>query len=132
MLASFRCLLGHTFPALDSYRVRRNIPVGGIGIQGNLDRLSKRRAVAGRKEHGLTTMVNASEYEQIRLKVEGMKCNRCVATVHDLLKRVPGVRVDKVNLHSATLQFDPALTSQSDITGVLSEAGYRASAQVRP
>jgi P-type Cu+ transporter len=64
--------------------------------------------------------------KQITLPVTGMTCANCVATVERNLKKVNGVEVALVNLSSerATVEFDPAQVTVTDLIGRIQRAGY--------
>ena len=58
---------------------------------------------------GETTM------ERVELTIEGMTCEHCVRAVRGRLERTPGVKVEDVQVGSATLQYDAATTSLDDV-----------------
>lgn len=60
------------------------------------------------------------------LKIKGMTCGHCVASVKKSLETVPGVTVEKVAVGTATLDYDPAVASIDQITEAVSDAGYPA------
>ena len=62
----------------------------------------------------------------LALSIEGMKCGRCVSWVHDVLKRLPGVEVNSVQVGSARLAHDASQVSEDAIIGALWEVGYKA------
>ena len=62
--------------------------------------------------------------QQLSLELDGMGCSGCVANVRRALGTVPGVQIKDVAIGSATLEYDPALTSPSAIATALEEAGY--------
>ena len=64
-------------------------------------------------------------HQTLALRVEGMKCGRCVSWVHDVLKRLPGVEVKHVEVGAARIAHDPTVTSEDAILGALWEAGYQ-------
>jgi len=64
--------------------------------------------------------------ERVSLAIDGMSCSHCVARVNKTLAAVPGVKVDKVDVGSATVEFDPATATVATITAALDEAGYPA------
>ena len=67
--------------------------------------------------------------ETITLKVDGMTCGGCVASVTRVLKATPGVSdaVVKLEAKSATVTFDPARTSVPALKAAIDDAGYAAS-----
>lgn len=64
--------------------------------------------------------------ETVTLKVEGMTCGGCVASVTRVLKATPGVddAVVRLDARSATVTFDPAQTSVSALKSAIEDAGY--------
>ena len=64
--------------------------------------------------------------ETVTLKVEGMTCGGCVASVTRVLKATPGVAdaVVKLDAKSATVTFDPARTSVSALKNAVEDAGF--------
>jgi copper chaperone len=64
--------------------------------------------------------------ETVTLKVEGMTCGGCVASVTRVLKTTPGVADAAVRLDagSATVTFDPARTSVPALKSAIEDAGY--------
>ena len=67
--------------------------------------------------------------ETITLKVDGMTCGGCVASVTRVLKATPGVSDAVVELAAkrATVTFDPARTSVPALKSAIDDAGYAAS-----
>ena len=64
--------------------------------------------------------------ETVTLKVDGMTCGGCVASVTRVLKATPGVDTAVVRLDagSATVTFDPARTSVPALKSAIEDAGY--------
>ena len=64
----------------------------------------------------------------MRLPVTGMTCAACQARVQRTLQKAPGVRGATVNLlmKSATVAYDPAVTSPAALVAVVEGAGYGA------
>lgn len=60
------------------------------------------------------------------MKIDGMSCGHCVATVKQTLERIEGVKVTEVKVGSATVEFDDTLVAPSKIAEVISAAGYSA------
>ena len=62
----------------------------------------------------------------ITLKVEGMHCGGCVASVSRVLNAVPGVSAADVSLHAGTAQvtFDEARTDAKALRAAIEGAGY--------
>jgi copper chaperone len=68
--------------------------------------------------------------ETVTLKVEGMTCGGCVASVTRVLKATPGVddAVVRLDARSATVTFDPAWTSVPALKSAIEDAGYAVAA----
>jgi copper chaperone len=64
--------------------------------------------------------------ERVELTIEGMSCEHCVRAVRGRLERTPGVKVDDVQVGSATIEFDPATTSVDDLEEAIADEGYTA------
>lgn len=66
--------------------------------------------------------------ETTTLKIGGMTCMGCVASVTRLLKAAPGVADAQVTLTppQARVQFDGALTNPAQLKGAIEDAGYDA------
>ena len=63
-----------------------------------------------------------------RLSVNGMTCGGCVASVTRVLKATSGVADCDVNLasKSATVTFDPSVTSVDVLVERINDAGFEA------
>ena len=66
--------------------------------------------------------------DHITLSIDGMSCGHCVATVKKELASVSGVTVDNVAVGSASLHYDPRLTSPERIAEAVDRAGYAVTA----
>ena len=64
--------------------------------------------------------------ERVELTIEGMSCEHCVRAVRGRLERTPGVKVDDVQVGSATIEYDPATTSIDDLEEAIADEGYTA------
>jgi copper ion binding protein len=64
--------------------------------------------------------------KQATLKVTGMSCMGCAANVEKALKGVAGVSGAKIDLKAgkATVDYDPAKTSEKDLAQAVKKAGY--------
>ncbi len=64
--------------------------------------------------------------ETVTLKIDGMTCGGCVASVERVLKAVPGVAATKVQLSPglAEVSFDPARTGVPALRAAVEAAGY--------
>ena len=65
--------------------------------------------------------------DRITLKVGGMTCNGCVASVTRVVRALPGVTSADVSLSagSAAVEFDPGRTSAEQIKHAIEMAGYQ-------
>jgi len=64
--------------------------------------------------------------ERLELTIEGMSCEHCVRAVRGRLERTPGVKVDDVQVGSATIEYDPTKTSVDDLEEAIADEGYTA------
>lgn len=66
------------------------------------------------------------KFSQIELPVIGMKCQKCVARVTELLENVRGISGVVVSLEQKQARFtlDPKLTNLRQVTGVIEAAGF--------
>jgi len=64
--------------------------------------------------------------ERLHLTIEGMSCEHCVRAVRGRLERTAGVKVDDVDIGSATIDYDPAKASIDDIEEAIADEGYTA------
>jgi copper chaperone len=62
--------------------------------------------------------------ETVTIGINGMSCGHCVAAVSKALGAVPGLTVDDVTIGSATVTFDPAVTSRAAAELAIDGAGY--------
>lgn len=62
----------------------------------------------------------------IQLSIEGMHCEACVRRVANALAAVEGVRVDSVEVGSATVLADPARVTPQQIAAAVDRIGFRA------
>ena len=65
----------------------------------------------------------------VTLKVEGMSCGGCVASVTRVLTALPGVSDATVSLQGGTAQvsFDEARTNSAALRAAIESAGYEVS-----
>jgi len=68
----------------------------------------------------------ATAERSVTLAVERMTCATCPFVVHKALQQVNGVQSARVDYKSktATVVFDPATASVSDLTAAMTRAGY--------
>ena len=60
----------------------------------------------------------------VTIEINGMSCGHCVAAVQKALAGVHGVTVESVQIGSATVVLDPALTTRSAVEAAIDAAGY--------
>lgn len=63
---------------------------------------------------------------QIKLEVSGMSCGHCVSAVREALSALPGVKVEDVQIGSATVTFDDEKAKVGDLVDAVYDAGYEA------
>lgn len=63
----------------------------------------------------------------VTLKVEGMHCNGCAATIQALLERRDGVRKASAQFNPAEARvlYDPGTITEEELVAVVEKAGYR-------
>ncbi len=59
------------------------------------------------------------------IQIDGMSCMHCVMRVKKAIEALPGIQGLNVEVGKATVQFDDAKTSQKDIEGAITKAGYK-------
>jgi copper chaperone CopZ len=62
--------------------------------------------------------------DTVTIGINGMSCGHCVAAVRKALESVAGVRVEAVQIGSATVAIDPAVTSRAAVDAAIDAAGY--------
>jgi copper chaperone CopZ len=67
----------------------------------------------------------------ITLDIAGMRCSSCVVGIELMLVRKKGIKSAKVSLNerTAVVEYDPAIVAVSDISKVVSDLGYIATAR---
>jgi len=65
---------------------------------------------------------------ETKIKIEGMMCGHCQASVTKAISSVKGVSAASVNLagKEATVTYDPGKTTVDAIKAAIVEAGYKA------
>jgi copper chaperone len=61
---------------------------------------------------------------KMTMTIGGMTCGHCVSAVNGALKNLEGVEVERVTIGKATLSYDDARVSPTDITQAVEEEGY--------
>lgn len=64
--------------------------------------------------------------ERITLQVGGMSCGHCVRAVEQALGAVGGTTVEKVEIGTAHLTYDPQVTTVGALIDAVADAGYDA------
>jgi len=64
--------------------------------------------------------------ERLNLTIEGMTCEHCLRAVRGRLEQTPGVKLEAVEIGSASLQFDPGTISVDEIEELIADEGYTA------
>jgi copper chaperone CopZ len=64
--------------------------------------------------------------ERTTLKIDGMSCGHCVAAVRSELEKLDGVKVEAVQVGSATVSFDPNRVGTQQLVDAVGGAGYDA------
>jgi copper chaperone len=62
--------------------------------------------------------------ETFTLAIGGMSCTHCVRAVHTALADLPGTHIERVDVGSATVRYDPAQTTPAAIAEAVRDAGY--------
>ena len=62
--------------------------------------------------------------EEMSIRISGMSCGGCVSSVRHALARVPGVQVDRVDVGSAVVSYDPGLATPEAIHSAIIKAGF--------
>ena len=67
----------------------------------------------------------------ITLDIAGMRCSSCAVGIELMLVRKKGIKSAKVSLNerTAVVEYDPAIVAVSDISKVVSDLGYIATAR---
>jgi copper chaperone len=65
----------------------------------------------------------------VKFKIEGMHCEGCVRRVTQALNALQGVRVESVEVGSATVFLDPALASPERVAAAVNDIGFAARAE---
>ena len=66
--------------------------------------------------------------QPLSLSIEGMHCGGCVNRVTMALSKTPGVTIERVDVGSASIAYDPAQTSQQAIIEAIKGLGFTARA----
>ena len=69
--------------------------------------------------------------DRITMKIDGMSCGHCVASVDKALKNLDGVKVESVGIGTATVSYDPGAVSEARIAEAVADEGYPVVATTR-
>ena len=86
-------------------------------------------AVTPRTAHAHVVMSGfVADTQRVTIKVAGMFCESCEATVHAMLKRTRGVYSAKVDVKrgEAVVAYDPKQTTPQALADVINRLGYKA------
>lgn len=64
--------------------------------------------------------------ERLRLDIGGMSCQHCVNAVMKALSEVPGVTVERVEVGSAEVAYEPSQVTEQSILDAVNDEGYEA------
>jgi copper chaperone len=62
--------------------------------------------------------------QQLTMVIQGMSCGHCSDKVRKALAGLEGVRVERVEVGSATLAYEAAIVSPERIVGSIAALGY--------
>ena len=62
---------------------------------------------------------------EISLKIDGMSCQHCVASVKKALDSMEGISSSEVAVGTAKVVYDDLKTNREIITNVIQNAGYK-------
>jgi copper chaperone CopZ len=60
----------------------------------------------------------------VTLHIEGMSCGHCLNAVNSVLRSVPGVQLESVQIGRAALRYDESVVSPAAIEKAVRDAGY--------
>ncbi len=58
------------------------------------------------------------------LTIQGMSCGHCVMSVKKELGKIPGLKVEDVQIGKARVSFDETKVTEQDLSKAIEEAGY--------
>ena len=81
-----------------------------------------------RDDADVKRMTSGDSMQTAQIKVEGMTCGGCVASVKRALQQVEGVANVEVSLAEAQarVQYDPARVNESQLRSAIEDAGFDA------
>ncbi len=71
--------------------------------------------------------VRSKDMKSLKLKIEGMHCDGCAATIEALLTHEPGVKATNVSYAAGggRILYDPGATDPGRLAAAIEKAGYR-------
>jgi copper chaperone CopZ len=66
--------------------------------------------------------------DELRMTIRGMTCTHCVKTVRQQLEQVDGAAVERVEIGTATVRYDPAKVRPEQLLDAVADAGYEPAA----
>jgi len=90
----------------------------------SLDRIAEVIKEAGYEPIGASR--EGERTREVSLRISGMSCASCAATIEKALRRLDGVKSANVNFATerATVEYDPALVSVFDLRKTIRDVGY--------
>ncbi len=61
---------------------------------------------------------------RVTVQIDGMTCGGCVASVRRVLAAMPGVTLGNVTIGTATMDIDPAKTTEAAVRDAIDGAGF--------
>ncbi|MCQ3979706.1 MAG: heavy metal translocating P-type ATPase, partial [Anaerolineae bacterium] len=82
--------------------------------------------MAGSEMHPSDSLVRGNGTAKLQMKVGGMHCSLCTASIRKAVGRLDGVQSVQVSIahEEALVEYDPARVSASEIEGALEDLGY--------
>lgn len=68
--------------------------------------------------------MDTTSTKTMTMQISGMSCGHCVRGVEKALSSVGGVKVEQVQVGSATLTYDPAQVAPETIARAVQDEGY--------
>ncbi len=64
--------------------------------------------------------------EKVTIDIAGMRCGACAAGIELMLGKKKGIKNAKVSLNerTATVEYDPAMVTASDLAKAVNDIGY--------
>ena len=68
---------------------------------------------------------------RVKLTIEKMTCGHCLGRVKQALTTLPSVRLEGARIGEATVSFDPAVVTETELTAAVEKEGYPVTAVAR-